>query len=165
VLLMGVAGTGKSTAGERLAADLGWRFLDADVLHSEVSRAKMAAGVALDDADRLPWLRRVRAAVDEALVRGDSVVVACSALRERYRAVLLGGLAPGCRVLVVHLHGDVELVGRRLRARRGHFFAPALLESQLATLEAPAGALAIDVAAPLDEVVERIRAALSRGGG
>lgn len=160
---MGVAGTGKTSVGRRLAAELGWAFLDADELHSEASRRKMAAGTALDDTDRLPWLRRVRAAVDQEIARGASVVVACSALRERYRRVLLDGAVPAAHRFVVHLHGDADLIDRRLRERPGHFFAPSLLPSQLATLEAPPDALAIDVAVPIEDVVERILVVLDAG--
>jgi gluconokinase len=160
LLLMGVAGTGKTTVGRRLAEHLGWFFLDADELHSPSSRDKMAAGIPLGDADRLPWLRRVRGRLDERLGRGESVVLACSALREIYRQVLLDGLAPAHGVHVVHLRGDPGLIGRRLRERRGHFFDPGLLESQLATLEAPDFALALDIAPPVEAVVEQILAAL-----
>jgi gluconokinase len=160
VLLMGVAGTGKTTVGDRLATVLGWTFLDADDLHSTSSRGKMAAGIPLSEADRLPWLRRVRRRVDEHLGRGEAVVLACSALRERYRKMLLDGLAPAYRAHVVHLCGDTAVIDRRLRERRGHFFDPGLLESQLATLEAPDFALAVDITPPVEAVVERILAAL-----
>ncbi|HUP22541.1 MAG TPA: gluconokinase [Thermoanaerobaculia bacterium] len=158
---MGVAGTGKTTVGRRLAEQLGWPFLDADDLHSTSSRTKMAAGIPLSDEDRAPWLRRVRRRLDEHLGRGESVVVACSALRERYRQVLLEGLAPAHRVHVVHLCGDTTLIEQRLGARRDHFFDPALLASQLATLEAPDSALVVDVAPSVEVVVERILAARS----
>lgn len=159
LLLMGVAGVGKTEVGRRIAQTLGWSFLDADDLHSDRSRDRMARGVPLTEVYRLPWLRRIRRRLDEHLTRGESVVLACSALRERHRRLLLDGL-PAERAHVVHLHGARQLVEQRLRARRGHFFAPSLLDSQYETLEAPSAAMAVDVSPSLDEVVEQVLAGL-----
>ena len=129
---MGVAGSGKSTVGSLLAAELGARFLDADSLHPEANVAKMAAGRPLDDTDRAPWL----AAVAAAFVGGESLVVACSALKRGYRDRIRAGAGD---VVFVHLAGAPELLAERIGARPGHFMPPALLASQLATLE-PLGA-------------------------
>ena len=156
-LVMGVAGSGKTTVGEALAARLGWRFYDADAFHPKENVAKMAAGVPLDDADRAPWLARLAALVRDCLARGEDAVLACSALKASYRAQLGAGL-PGVKVVL--LTAPPEVLAQRL-AHRTHFFAPSLLGSQLATLEAPAHALVVDTHAPLEEVVARIAAWLS----
>lgn len=130
ICVMGVSAAGKSTVGIALAAALDVAFEDADPLHSEANRAKMNAGTPLTDEDRWPWLDAVggRFAAHE----NDGLVLACSALRRVYRDRIRAA-APG--VLFVHLHGSRELLGNRADARTGHFMPPALLESQLATLE------------------------------
>ena len=130
ILLMGVSGSGKTTVGALLAAALETQFVDADSLHSEANRHKMAAGIPLDDADRAPWLT----AVGAVLARGN-VVVACSALRRRYRDRLRLA-APSLRL--VYLRGSRALLMQRLAARSHEFMPPGLLESQLDTLESPA---------------------------
>ncbi len=156
VVLMGVTGAGKTTVGRRLAAALGWKFYDADDFHARASVEKMARGVALDDADRGPWIEALREVVREGLARGESAVLACSALKESYRArLLLDG-----RVRLVYLKGDAGLIRSRLRARRGHFMSPAMLDGQLAALEEPRDALRVDVSAPPDELVKTIREGL-----
>jgi gluconokinase len=166
VVVMGVAGSGKTTVGKALAAGLGWRFVDADDHHAPASVAKMARGEALDDGDRWPWLDRLRAIIDGALADqegqegkgGRGLVLACSALKASYRA-RLGGEAGG-RVRFVHLTGPPELFRARLAQRAGHFMKAAMLDSQLATLEPPADALVVDAAVGVPELVARIRAAL-----
>ncbi|MBZ4422943.1 gluconokinase [Myxococcus sp. RHSTA-1-4] len=157
VIVMGVSGAGKTTVGHGLAAALGWRFLDADDLHSESNRAKMAAGVPLTDEDRWPWLWMLSGVIGEALRQGGGLVVACSALKESYRKVLEVDPA---RVRWVYLDAPREVLARRLALRRGHFMPPSLLDSQLATLEVPTGALRVDVSSPVSEVVARIREGL-----
>lgn len=156
VVLMGVAGAGKTTVGRRLAAQLGWKFYDADDFHPPENVEKMARGVALNDEDRRPWLEALRGVVRACLERGESAVLACSALKESYRARLL----TDGRVRLVYLKGDAELIRSRLRGRRGHFMRPAMLEGQLAALEEPRDALHVDVSAPPDELVRRIREGL-----
>jgi gluconokinase len=153
VLLMGVAGVGKTAVGQGLAARLGCAFVDGDDLHPEANRRKMAAGQPLDDDDRWPWLRAIRAAIDAREAAGEDTIFACSALKESYRRLLVEGTRD---VRLVHLRGGAGLIAERLRARRGHFFDPRLLPSQLATLEVPEGALAVEVDAPLEEVVQRV---------
>ena len=153
VIIMGVSGAGKTTVGSRLAVRLGWRFLDADDVHPEANVAKMRAGRALDDEDRAPWLLRLRERVEAALTAGEGLVLACSALRAPYREVLT--VDPG-RQRWVYLHASRELLAQRLAARQGHYMPPALLDSQLAALELPEAALAVDVAAEPDTVVETI---------
>lgn len=134
LVLMGVSGCGKTTIGERLAARLGWEFLEGDALHPPANVAKMAAGTALEDTDRWPWLRAIAARIDAWRGGGVSGVVACSALKRAYRDILIGE-RDGMRL--VYLRGDRETIAARLRARRGHFMPPALLDSQFRALEEP----------------------------
>jgi len=158
VLLMGVAGSGKTTVGVKLAAALGWSFRDADDFHPPANVAKMAAGQPLDDRDRAPWLAAIRTHIDGCLARGENAVVTCSALKESHRQAVV---ADPAQVKLVHLAGDAALLAQRLGARHGHFMKPAMLPSQLAALEPPRDALVIDVAPPPDAIVAQIRAALS----
>ena len=127
LIVMGVTSTGKSRVGARLAAVLGLPFLDGDDLHPANNRAKMAAGIPLDDIDRRPWLNRIGAAL-----AGRPRVVACSALRRRYRDRIRAA-APN--VLFVHLQGPQTVIAERMARREGHFMPVSLLDSQLATLE------------------------------
>lgn len=149
---MGVSGSGKSTVGALLATRLGCEFLDADEFHPPENVAKMAAGVPLTDADRAPWLARLNA----ELKRRKGAVLACSALKESYRRTLAQGI--DCRF--VHLRGPIELIRARMQTRRHRYMPAALLESQFATLEPPAGAIEVDIAEPPERCVERIRASL-----
>jgi gluconokinase len=158
VLLMGVAGSGKTTVGRQLAQELGWSFADADDFHPPANVAKMSAGQPLDDTDRAPWLAAIRAHIDGVLARGENAVVTCSALKQRYRDALV---ADPARVKLVYLTGSRELLLARLGQRTGHFMKPAMLDSQLATLEPPADALALDVAAPPAALVAQVRTALA----
>ncbi len=155
ILLMGVSGAGKTTIGRLLAERLGGRFLDGDDLHPEANRRKMAAGVPLDDADRLPWLDRVRDAMETDRGPGP-LVVACSALKASYRAHLGRGL-----YRLVYLHGAPGLIRRRLGDRTGHFMPARLLDSQFAALEEPADALVVEIDGPPEAIVERIVAGLA----
>ena len=154
VLVMGVAGAGKSTLGAALAQRLGARFIDADDLHSAENIARMERGIPLDDADRAPWLRAVRGAVDRSLAGGTPVVLACSALKAAYRDVLLGGLEGA---VVVHLGVDRATLEARLAARRGHYMPASLLDSQLEALEDPADAIVVGEEVDLDDLVTRLR--------
>lgn len=157
IVVMGVSGCGKSTVGSALADRLGWRFADGDDFHPSANVEKMRAGVPLDDADRAPWLARLNAMLRESAAAGRPVVLACSALRQRYRDALAEGL-PGLRF--VHLAGSAALIGDRLAARRHRYMPAALLASQFATLEPPADALTLDVAEPVDALVEAVVARL-----
>lgn len=159
VLVMGVSGSGKTTIGERLAARLGCGFSDADQFHSPANKAKMSRGIALTDADRQPWLLAIRAAMDEQRRQGRDHVFACSALKRRYRELLRGA---DDDLRLVYLQGPPDLLARRLRQRKGHFFAPELLADQLDTLEPPnpGEALVMDIRQPPEVIVERIAEAL-----
>ena len=144
---------GKTTIGEALAHALGARFIDADDYHPPENVAKMKAGVPLQDADRWPWLQRL----NQVLREEANAVLACSALKDSYRRRLGEGVTD---FKVVFLHAAPELIRERMKTRQHRYMPPALLESQLATLEPPAGAIAIDVAAPLEESVAAIVARL-----
>lgn len=153
IVVMGVSGCGKSTVGGALAGRLGWRFADGDDFHPPANVEKMRAGIPLDDADRAPWLARLNAMMRDSTSAGCSVVLACSALRQRYRDALAEGL-PGLRF--VHLAGSAELIGARLAARQHRYMPAALLASQFATLEPPSDALTLDVGQPVDALVAEI---------
>ncbi len=148
-----MAGSGKTTVGRALAGALGWRFYDADDLHSVEAIASMRNGVPLDDRQRQPWLLRVRAVIEDAIHDGAGAVVACSALKAAYRRTLTEGLH-GIRV--VFLTADPEVLRGRLAERSGHFAGPDLLESQLAALEPPVDALTLDAAVSVDQLVGAI---------
>jgi carbohydrate kinase (thermoresistant glucokinase family) len=154
VLLMGVAGSGKTTIGLKLASLLGWSFRDADDFHPPQNVAKMSSGVPLTDEDRAPWLAAIRAHIDTALARGESAVVTCSALKEKYRAA---AIPDPNRVKLVHLTGEFDLILDRMNARKDHFMKPEMLQSQFAALEPPAHALTIDVAKTPDQIVAELR--------
>lgn len=159
ILLMGVAGCGKTTIGHALATALGWSLRDADEFHPSENIAKMSAGIPLQDRDRVPWLAAIRAHIEATLKAGNSGVVTCSALKQSYRDVLSAGLP---QVKLVHLAGDFDLIFSRMNARQGHFMAPEMLRSQFEALEPPADALTIDVARPPAAIVAEIRRQFGR---
>ncbi len=155
IVVMGVSGCGKSSVGLALAEALGARFIDGDDLHPEANKAKMAAGIPLNDDDRWPWLDLVGEALAES-----NTVVACSALKRVYRERILAA-APG--TFFVHLHGTRELLAQRMNARPNHFMPVSLLDSQLNTLEllgADEPGVMLDIALPIDQLVAAAKAAL-----
>jgi gluconokinase len=153
VVLMGVAGSGKTTVGRLLAERTGATFYDADDFHPRANVEKMRRGVPLTDEDREPWLEALRALVASCLERGERAVLACSALKEEYRE----RLHVDERVKLVYLKGDYSLIEERLKNRRGHFMKPDMLDSQFDALEEPRHALQVEVAAPPEEIVETIK--------
>jgi gluconokinase len=151
IALIGVSGSGKSTIGKRLAAALHFTFHEGDDYHSKESRQKMEHGIALNDADRKPWLARLAALIDELLARNENSVLAYSGLKRTHRDALR---RPG--VTFVYLKGEFDLMRERLARRKGHFFDPKLLSSQFETLEEPQRALVVDVAQPPEAIVDEI---------
>lgn len=152
ILVMGVSGSGKTTLGTALAKRLGWTFADADNYHPAANRAKMSQGEPLNDADREPWLLRLRELLDQHLQEKKPMVLACSALKERYRQILTENLTG---IQVVFLSGSREVLAQRMQARE-HFMPISLLDSQLATLEPPAKAIQIDSGQPLEDSLREV---------
>jgi gluconokinase len=157
IILMGVSGSGKTTIGRLLAQGLSWPFSDGDDFHPQANIDKMKTGIPLTDDDRDVWLATLRQHIDTLVHGHRSAVLACSALKQKYRD-RLGGDQPEVRF--VYLKGDYELIRRRLLARRGHFMPAGLLKSQFQTLEEPADAPAIDIAQTPEAAVEQIRRVL-----
>jgi gluconokinase len=154
VVVMGVAGSGKTTVGTMLADAMHCSFLEGDSLHSIGNVEKMSHGIPLTDADRAPWLTAIHVRLLEAFVRGQSLVVGCSALKESYRTVL----AEGVRITWVYLKGSPEILRSRLQHRTGHYMKADMLASQFEALEEPSGAIVVDVSPPPGTIVEQILA-------
>ncbi|WP_433085476.1 gluconokinase [Dactylosporangium sp. CA-052675] len=155
-VVMGVAGTGKTTVGAMLAGRLGWTYAEADDFHPPANVEKMAAGVPLTDADREPWLAAIGRWLDERAAAGEPGVVTCSGLRRVYRDRLREGRP---QVRMVFLEGSRELIARRLAARHGHFMRVEMLDSQFAALEPPQpgeGVTEVSVEPPPTEIVDAI---------
>lgn len=153
IIVMGVAGSGKTTVGQALAKRLGWDFYDADGFHPIENISKMASGIPLDDADRIPWLASLRALISASLTEQRPAVLACSALKESYRQKLL---AQNSDVLLVYLKGDYDLIWSRLAERQDHYMKPEMLQSQFDVLEEPTDVLTVDVAMSVKEIVGEI---------
>ena len=157
VVVAGVAGSGKTTIGSLLAGELGWEFEDGDDLHPAANIAKMKAGHPLTDEDRRPWLGAVAAWIDQEAAAGRSGVIACSALKRSYRDQLLDG-RPELQMVFLEVI-DRETLVARMKGRHGHFFRPALLDSQLAAVEPPHPAervIVVDDDNPPADVVREI---------
>jgi gluconokinase len=165
VVLMGVSGVGKTTIGKSLAALTGWKFEDADDYHSEENTRKMAAGIPLTDEDRTPWLNALHERMLQYHQKGESAILACSALKQDYRDVLAGGFTKN-EMRFVYLHAPIAVIEERMKSRRHPYMNPDLLASQLATLEMPipSDTWSIDVAggSPVEvagEILARLREA------
>jgi gluconokinase len=161
IVVIGVSGSGKTTVAKKLAAALGWQFCEGDEFHPPENRKRMAAGIPLGDADRAPWLAAIAAAIAKLVRDGTSAVFTCSALKRSYRRALISPETPADAVRFVFLDPPCAALSDRLAKRRGHFFPPALLDSQLADLERPganepAPILTIDASLSPNEIVERI---------
>jgi gluconokinase len=154
IVVMGVAGAGKTTIGTQLAEGLGCAYLEGDALHPPANIEAMRRGRALSDADRAPWLAAIRDHIVDAWKDGRSLVVGCSALKASYRAQLSHGVP----VIWVYLRGPADLIRSRLRQRTDHFVGAELLDSQLEALEEPQDAIVVDVSLPPATIVATILA-------
>lgn len=160
LIVMGVSGSGKTTIGRMLAEQLGVPFYDADGFHPPENVAKMAAGIPLNDADRTGWLASLAALIKNGLARGESGVIACSALKEAYREVLR--VIPD-QVRFIYLKGGYEVILSRMQGREEHYMKPGMLQSQFEALEEPDGVLTVDIALPPDKIVQMIVEQLNYG--
>jgi gluconokinase len=150
---MGPAGSGKTTIGELLAAQLSWKFFDGDNFHSPANVEKMSRGIPLSDEDRVPWLNSIREAMLQWEAQRQNAILACSALKRSYRELLQ--ISP--TVKLVYFKGTFELLRERLRSRKGHYAGEQLLASQFAALEEPTDGLTIEVSRSPEEIVAEIR--------
>ncbi len=154
IVLMGVCGCGKTTIGEALAEQLQWPLYDGDDFHPPANVEKMRQGTPLTDEDRLPWLQILADEMGKCLAQGQSALLACSALKQHYRDILVAGRD---QIRIVHLKGDKELIQQRL-ARRQHRYMPAsLLDSQFAALEAPRDAIEVDISPDPQTIARHIK--------
>lgn len=158
VVVMGVSGAGKTTLGRRIAERLGCEFIDADDYHPPQNVQKMTAGVPLEDADRWPWLERLNALLRERADDGRDAVLACSALKEAYRAKLRAGIDD---FRLVYLKGSLEQLRARVSERRHRYMPASLLESQFAALEPPVDAITVDASDSPEASVAKAAAALA----
>jgi gluconokinase len=152
LLVMGTTGAGKTTVGELVASHFGWTFLDADNFHSPANIEKMRRGIPLSDEDRAGWLAAIHAELAERNSAGENVVLACSALKEKYRQEIGEGL----NMRVVYLKGDYKTMARHIAARHGHFAGEGILAGQFADLEEPKNALVVDVTRTPKEIASEI---------
>ena len=152
VVVIGVAGSGKTTVGTLLAAAMACAYLEGDSLHPHENIDKMSRGIPLTDADRVPWLSAIHVAMLDAAARGQDLVVGCSALKKQYRQVL----ARGVSTRWVFLKASPVLIRSRLSARKDHFMKVDMLDSQFDALEEPSEAIVVDAGEPPTAIVERI---------
>ena len=150
---MGVSGSGKTTLGKALAEKLGWDFFDADDFHPPENIAKMTAGIPLSDSDRAPWLAALHHQLLSTLSADRHPVLACSALKETYRAKLLEGMDG---ITVIYLKGSYDLILSRMSTREDHYMKPGMLQSQFDVLEEPKDAIVLDVKMPLKDMIDTI---------
>ena len=151
---MGIAASGKTTVGKLLSSKTGIPFFDADDFHSISNKQKMAAGQPLDDEDRKDWLLILQQLIATE-TKNKGCILACSALKESYRQILNGN--NDGNIKFVFLQGDFALLSERLKNRKGHFFSPSLLQSQLNTLEIPSYALTLTINQPVETIVKKIQ--------
>ncbi|MFN8552191.1 MAG: gluconokinase [Candidatus Obscuribacterales bacterium] len=153
IIVMGVAGSGKTTVGQSLAQRLQWNFADADDYHPPANVTKMSAGQPLTDEDRKPWLSALSSMIQNWIATGQSTVLACSALRSSYRDILQ---TDNNSVALIYLKADFELFNKRLSGRSGHFMKATMLTSQFQTLEEPEDVCTVDASKDPVEIVDEI---------
>jgi gluconokinase len=153
LIVMGVSGSGKTSVGKALAKHLKWDFYDADDFHPPENVAKMANGIPLDDSDRAPWLTALHDLISSSLKQNKSGVLACSALKERYRQKLMNGHDG---VQLIYLKGTYDLIWSRMETRTDHYMKPHMLHSQFETLEEPFNALIVDISLSVEEILELV---------
>ena len=153
LIVMGVAGSGKTSVGKGLAEHLGWDFYDADDFHPPENIAKMASGTPLNDLDRAPWLAALHDLIASSLKQNKPGVLACSALKERYRQQLMTG---NDGVQLVYLKGSYDLIWSRMIVRKEHYMKPHMLQSQFDALEEPVNALTVEISIPVPEIIQEI---------
>ena len=150
---MGVSGCGKTSVGKSLAKHLGWEFYDADDFHPQANIEKMANGIPLNDSDRAPWLDSLHHLISSSLRTDKPGVLACSALKERYRRQLMDG---NDGVQLVYLKGSYDLIWSRMISRADHYMKPHMLQSQFEALEEPTNALTFDISVPINEIIKKL---------
>jgi gluconokinase len=165
---MGVSGSGKTTIGKLLAESLQWEFSDADSFHSADNVEKMRSGIPLSEADRMPWLEALQTAIKHWLEANKNVVLACSALKDSYRQLLISANDaskiedfPSHLIQIVYLKGSFQLIQKRLKERQNHYMSEKLLNSQFGTLEEPLNAISIDIQNPPEVIAKQIKIALN----
>jgi gluconokinase len=154
-LIMGVSGSGKTTVGKALAQNLGWAFFDADDFHPPENITKMINGLPLSDSDRAPWLASLHHLLASTIESNHHPILACSALKEKYRAQLLNDVE---EVEIIYLKGNYDLIWSRMSAREGHYMRPEMLRSQFAALEEPEDVLVLDVSMSVEDMIDKIMA-------
>jgi len=157
IIVMGVSGSGKTTVGKMLAQKLGWKFFDADDFHSSANKDKMSRGVALTDEDRAEWLSSLRELLKQSIEAHQSIVLACSALKQEYRNIL----HINNEIRLVYLRGTYQQIKARMQKRNTHYMKPEMLKGQFAILEEPSDALVVDISNKPEEIVAIIQKALS----
>ena len=153
IYIMGVAGSGKTTIGNALSAKTGYNFFDADNFHPQKNIDKMSNGIPLTEGDRLPWLENIHAFAKEKIIT-QTILIACSALKEKYRNILSNGMEEQC--CWVFLKGDYEIISQRMQARAGHFMKADMLQSQFDILEIPENAIEVDITKTTEIIIEEI---------
>ncbi len=157
IIIMGVSGSGKTTIGETLASELGWKFRDADGFHPAANIEKMRQGLPLNDVDRRPWLEALRQAIENAIQTNANLILTCSALKATYRQFLSES---SDQVKFVYLKGSFELIEQRIKQRQGHYMKADLLKSQFDALEEPHDAIAVEIDQPPDAIAQQIKTKL-----
>jgi carbohydrate kinase (thermoresistant glucokinase family) len=160
IVVMGIAASGKSTLASALAQELGWQFIEGDDYHPAANITKMRSGIPLNDDDRLPWLQAINRELLQLNERGLDGVIACSALKRRYREILAREIDT---IKYVYLYGDPELIRRRITTRKDHFMPPGLLDSQIAAIEPPQNATWISIELPLERQIAEVRKTIKDG--